>query len=204
MHSQLAARRIRATIPDVKLIASLRNPANRVFSAYLMRHGQGVETRPFKRAFQEDRESYWVKTSLYFSNLKRYFDLFDSRQMKIILFENLKKEPSVVVKDLYRFLGVNEVFTPDVSAVYNKGGIPKSKVLYFLLNSIAKSRSTFAGYAPSGLQSFFRKIKNWNLENPKFMLEETYDDVIDFYKEDIMKTEDLLNMDLSLWYGPRP
>ncbi|MCU0574517.1 MAG: sulfotransferase [Syntrophobacteraceae bacterium] len=200
LSSPLAPRRIRETIPGVKLMASLRNPADRIYSGYLMRCREGMESRPFWEAFQEDRELWWVASSFYYENLKRYYDQFERDRIKVILFEELKSDPMGVMKGLYRFIGVGDRFDPDVSKIYNKGGAPRNKALYRLMNPGARVRDALNAYVPDGVRSALRHLKNWNMKNEVSALREVFDDLINVYYDDIRRTEDLLRMDLSGWY----
>jgi hypothetical protein len=201
LHSSIAAVRINATIPSVKLIASLRNPAERLYSAYLMKYRSGEETRSFRRFFQEDsRDNRWMAWNSYYENLRRYYDIFDREHIKIVVFEELKRDSLGVVKRLYNFIGVDDRFTPDTAVAYNRGGIPRSKILHLLLEPSRNTRLHFSSYLPDWLRSIYRYIKALNLDQSKAMLEECYEEVIRFYLEDIKKTEDLIQKDLSSWY----
>lgn len=52
-----AAERIKLILPEVKLIAILRDPVERAFSSYLRRNRDGFETRTFPQAIQDDKQN---------------------------------------------------------------------------------------------------------------------------------------------------
>ena len=88
-----AAQRIHDALPDAKLILSLRNPAERAFSGFMMRTRRGEAVRGFHEELLTLDSSH-VKEGFYYQRLKRYLDLFPREQMKIYLFDDFKKDAS--------------------------------------------------------------------------------------------------------------
>src|ERR1043166_4962032 len=74
IRSATAPARIAADLPGVRLIASLRNPADRAYSSYLGQLRHGTETRNIAEALRPD--SFYCETSLYYPQLARYFERF--------------------------------------------------------------------------------------------------------------------------------
>src|SRR5260370_684246 len=52
MFHPLAPERIHRDLPGVRVLAMLRDPAARAYSAYFLRVGRGYETEPFERALE--------------------------------------------------------------------------------------------------------------------------------------------------------
>ena len=46
--------------------------------------------------------SLCIEPSLYYEQVKRYLDIFPKKKVKILFFEDLKRNPGKVVKDVYR------------------------------------------------------------------------------------------------------
>ena len=90
--SKIAPERIRETLPEVRLIFSLREPAQRAFSIYHMnlRTAQQNEGLSFLQALKVDP----ILQRAYHDDLKAYFDRFDRRQIQIALFDELLAIPS--------------------------------------------------------------------------------------------------------------
>jgi len=120
-----AAERIHRFIPDAKLIAILRNPVDRAYSAWLMHHRRGKEKRPFKEilAMNEQPTRYYrgsyLEKGLYCQQLMRYFKYFDRDQIRIFLYDQLCDDPHSLVQETYSFLGVDSGFNADLSARHN-------------------------------------------------------------------------------------
>ncbi|MCP4614778.1 MAG: sulfotransferase, partial [Planctomycetes bacterium] len=126
LESPLAAGRIRELLPEVKLLAILRNPADRAFSDYVMALRLGRGTLAVEDAFEEDE--HYVQVGFYYDKLKRYFDLFPREQIKVCLYDDLNQDTLLVVQDIFEYLGVEQTFEPDVASRHNVGGIPKNRI----------------------------------------------------------------------------
>lgn len=191
-----AARRIHDCLPSVKLVASLRNPADRAFSGFMMRTRRG---EPVESIYKElTAESSHVKEGFYYRRLKRYFDVFPKEQLKIIIFEEFKKEPANLVLDLFEFVGVTSEFVPDTSTRHNRGAIPKRRVLNRLFYHPAVV-STAKSVLPEPLQEAARRVRQLNLRKPPPFPPDLRARLLAHYREDILKLEDLLDRDLSVW-----
>lgn len=201
---------IKKYLKDIKIIISLRNPVNRAFSAYLHLRRDSHENISFEEALKEEdkrKRLNWVPlyhyTSIgfYYNQVKAYLDNFT--QVKIYLYDDLKKDPVALVKDMYGFLGVDSSFTPDVSVRYNISGIPKNKFIHKFLKepNILKTAGKLVIEAlilPEKRQKIIGKIKMKNLQKPQ-MKPETRECLKNLYKEDILKLQDLIKSDLSNW-----
>jgi len=195
-HSEAPAR-IRDLIPQVRLIASLRDPVDRSYSLYQMNqrnHGAN-RTASFVEALRSDRQLQ----GLYHGHLQRYFALFSREQIRIILLEDLEAAPRRTVSGLFDFLGVDPAFTPDLSKIANQGGEPRNKALHSLLSNrrlIAASRRI----VPEALVAPFKALRARNLsKHPLPAADRRL--ATDFFRDDILRTQDLIGRDLSRWLG---
>src|SRR5687768_1623442 len=191
-----AARRIHEYVPNAKLVLSLRNPAERAFSGFMMRTRRGEPVRGFYEELT--LQSSHVKEGFYYKRLKRYLDLFPKDQLKVYIFEEFKKDPAQTVVDLYGFLGVDTSFLPDTSVRHNPGAIPKVRLLNRLfynttLINMAKS------VVPEGLHLKLKQIQQLNQSSAPKLPADLRSKLLNFYREDIFKLEGLLNRDLSIW-----
>ncbi len=110
---QQAARTIRRTIRDPRIVISLREPVDRTHSSYLSLVSDAVEDRTFLEAVSDDlarrrlpgRPNY-VKPSLYAVSVQRWLRKFGD-DVFVLFFEELAKDPARVVRALYEFLDVD-------------------------------------------------------------------------------------------------
>jgi hypothetical protein len=204
-----AAERIKHHIPDVKLIAILRNPADRAYSAFMHALRDNYESiTDFSSALAAEEERIklnwgplwrYQDQGFYYRQLKQFFDLFDSHQIKIYLYEDLVNNRSGLLRDVFDFIGVDENFIPDTSAKYNVTGIPKNKLLHELLSKPNLLRTSVKTIIPQG----FRKklainLKNANLAKPE-LPQEIRQQLIEIYREDILELQKLIQRDLTTW-----
>ena len=208
LYSEKAAERICHHVPDAKLIAVLRDPADRAFSSYvhLVRDGfetlsfaEGLKAEPVRR--QENWQPLWFyqDRGFYYDQLKRYFDRFDAEQIKVYLYDDLVKSTQSVAQDIYRFLDVDDSFVPDLTRS-NVSGIPKRR---WLQNLFMKDNPLKAAIKPLLPEQMRKRIsrdvhrKNTG-DKPTFPLE-VRQQLIDTYREDTLKLQGLLGRDLSNW-----
>jgi hypothetical protein len=116
-------KRIRATVPECRLVFVLRNPIDRAISHYRWLVGLGLETREFRAAFESDRHDtpdprngragnygYIYQEGCYGSNLGRFAAEFPADQMQLLVAEQLRSDPLACLNQCCAFLGV-EPFT---------------------------------------------------------------------------------------------
>lgn len=194
--SPTAARRIHEHIPDVKLVASLRNPAERAFSGFLMRTRRGVKVRD---AYEElTPQASHVREGFYYDRMKRYFDAFPKEQIRTYLFDDFKKDPKAVVQDLYGFVGVDAAFTPDTAVRHNPANVPKSAVLNRVFYHPRAIR-TAKVVLPERLQTMAKRLRQRTQRPAPTLPPDLRTRLLELYRDDILKLETLLDRDLSVW-----
>lgn len=189
---------IKETIPDVRLIFSLRDPVKRAYSSYWHKVRLGIEDRPVEDALMEQDQA--VQHGLYSRSLEKWNALFDPAQIKIILFEDLIRDTLGVFADLCRFLEVDDTFVPDL-VVRNKGGAMKNQRLGRVYEQIKTHplRQAIDPFVPAKLRQMMINTRNNNLEEPPPMPPLIAQRLYDFYREDVEKLESMINRNLSIW-----
>jgi hypothetical protein len=124
--SELAIARIAKLNPTMKLVIILRQPSKRVYSHYwhMVRAGRAIYSFEDTLRFQP---SLLLQRSDYCNQLKMIYRYFARDQVKVVLFEELVKNASSVIRDVCIFLGISEKkLSSDVSMIHaNKGQVPK-------------------------------------------------------------------------------
>lgn len=191
-----AAQRIYDYAPNAKLVLSLRNPADRAFSGFMMRTRRGEAVRGFYEELTP--QSSHVREGFYYRRLRRYLDLFPREQIKIYIFEEFKKNAAGTISDLYGFLGVDTAFTPDTSVKYNPGAVPKFRLLNQLFYH-PKLINMTKSVVPESVQGMLKQVRELNLATTPKMPPDLRSKLLGIYHEDILKLEELLGRDLSIW-----
>lgn len=207
--SPLAPRRIREIVPNVKLVAILRNPVERCFSSFqhLRREG-GEQVQDFREALRLEKERIesnlgplwrYKEVGFYSGQLERYFEQFDRRQMMICLYEDLCSDPIGLVQDMYRFIGVNDQIRPDVSERYNISKVPRNRRLDGWVRGHSPTVSALASLMPERPKSWLaHRMRRWNSVKLRISMD-VQADLVELYRADILKTQELIGRDLSAW-----
>jgi hypothetical protein len=101
---------VHATLPDVRLVAVLRNPVERSWSAWRWMRATGRESRnDAVSTITENVESGYLRGGRYRIALLRWLTYFPREQLRVFLLEDLEKEPNAVMTDLFTFIGVTPI-----------------------------------------------------------------------------------------------
>jgi Sulfotransferase domain len=126
-NEQTVPRRIQAQLPEVRLIAILRDPVQRAISHHSMAQRRGGERRTIDAAVEEllrpeqllasrvaptDINSY-ITWGEYGRILGGYLDVFARERLLVLFTEQLEQSPLDLLATLYRFIGASEDFVPE-------------------------------------------------------------------------------------------
>jgi hypothetical protein len=194
--------------PNIKLLATLRDPVQRAFSQYLFRQQIG---RSDYGSFDEAIRDFpaLLESSLYYKHLRSYFDRFPRDNICVIFYEDLLKDARAYFKRILSFLGVEEFYPGDLAKKINVTMEVRSRVLGGLITSV----DLFFKHRP-GLQWIRNAAGSLGLErlahamsraNKRSVLEKPRMDadlsrrLKAVFADDIEKLESLLGKDLSHW-----
>ncbi|MBP0012190.1 MAG: sulfotransferase [Roseofilum sp. SBFL] len=209
IYSEKAAQRIHHYIPDAKLIAILRQPAERAFSHFLFSLSNGREPVPdFAKTLKEEEDRiaknwsfqwHHKRRGFYYVQLKQYFDTFDAKQIRVYLYDDLIENPTGLMKEVFQFLEVEDNFSPNVSKKHNPTRVPKNQTVNTLLNRPNPVKAVVKTLLPMKFRkSIADRLKQQNLGKPK-LSPKLRKELTEEYREDILKLQDLIGRDLSKW-----
>ena len=211
LHNSQAPGRIKHYVPEARLVAVWRNPVERAYSAYVQHVRDGRETLSFSEALRAEesriRDNWspgwgYKRIGFYHRHLTRYYDLFGGDRIRVYLYEELSEDPVAVSRDIFGFLGVDDSFAPDTSLRHNVSGIPRSHALRRLVKKPNVVRSALKLLLPEKTRKRISvNVQNWNLEKAPPMPEEARRELIEAYREDILRLQGLVGRDLSGWLG---
>jgi hypothetical protein len=204
-----ACDRIVQTIPEVKLIAILRDPASRAYSSYLHLVRDGQETLEFGAALAAEAERiqenwpplwHYRQRGYYAAQLKPYFERFRPEQIRIYLYEDLVADAEAIATDCFEFLGVDSSFKPNVSERMNISGVPKYRWLSRLLSQDNPIKTGLKAILPKTLRkNLYRQAKRQNLGEKTTLSPELRQQLVAEYRDDILALQDVISRDLSRW-----
>lgn len=220
MYSPIAPDRIHMFNPNMKLIAVLRNPIDRAYSAYWFarRNGWelcktfeealGKEHKRVKGKYKEQVGLTYLTHGHYYDQLKRYIDLFGYSNLHIILTDDFKINSEEAVKNTLNFLGVDFINARiDVSQRSNESGVPKILWLQRVLLSydtcykVLLRKFTSQRFRYILRKHITKKIIEKNIRPFSYssMHPETRNNLIEYFKPWNEKLATLINIDLSMW-----
>ncbi len=218
-------KRIKDIIPHAKIIAILRNPIERVVSAYFHYINYGfISLKPIEKGMPEllggryrkkyPRAEEIIEFSFYYKNLKRYFDLFNKEQLLILFYKNIMKDKLQQVQNIYRFLKVDNSYIPTrlqsqpQAVIYS---LPRIKILR-LRNKHLYTYNKDKTRLYSKTQNYLDKkicrmidtfdasfLSSWFNNQKPILSRELRQRLYEIYAQDIQNLEELLHVELSHW-----
>jgi len=201
--SALAARRMKAYNPALKLISTLRNPIERAFSHYLFLLRNGEMVSSFEDATRQ--QPHLIERGLYFKHLSAYLEHFDRENLLCLLFDDLKEDAEAYAEQLFQFLDCGPLDDQDL---FTKKVLPASKARNKWVARSVK-RSALA-VREMGFPDLITKVKASPLtrllykpfapgERPD-MKPQTREHLKTYYQDDIEQLSTLLRRDLTeMW-----
>jgi hypothetical protein len=203
-----SAERAAKYVPDAKLIAILRCPADRAFSNYQHAIREQRETLSFDRALRAEPDRvianwspffHYRAKGWYYTQLKHWMQYFPSSQFLVLLYEDLSKDPAGVMREIYEFLGVDPEFHPMLRVKKNVSGKPRSQWLHEFIKSNSSMHALARSVLPTALRARMKaEVIRVNLSrssaNPA-----TRRQLMSSYAPDIAKLQDLIGRDLTVW-----
>lgn len=176
-----------------RLIVILRDPVERAISDYKMQRMLGNESRNFQQTIDEmhsEETLEYLSQGLYSHQLKKYLDVFDRNDIRILIYENFFSNTQENFVKLLKWLRVDTEFPIELKQKYNIGS---NKVP--LNNSIFRASKKIAPLFPAK----YRKIAKNLLTQDFSPTQDLLDWLVEFYAEDRRKLKALIGEDLSCW-----
>lgn len=221
LSKEICAQRIKDTLEDkVKFVVILRNPIDRAFSHYLHTSRDEYEKLSFIESLSKETErlesfvkekddlSYarfcYKDSSMYSSHLKNYFNIFNKEQFCIILFNDFVKNRSSTINKILSFLDLSTEVKMNIDLKINPASEARSVNLKKIMTKKSIIRTLLKYLIPS--LSLRQRIKNKIHERnnkaavkPILTTEERLFCYNNYFKNDIINLEELLNIDLKDW-----
>lgn len=206
---------------QIKFILILRNPVDRAYSHYLHSKRDLVDSLSFEEALSNEdlrlkdarkanndydyiRFSY-INGGMYYKHLKNFLNYFDLNQFHIILFEDdFLKNKLVTMSNLYQFLNIKE-FEINLNIKSNQSSETKYYFIKKLLNSDSYIKKIFKNVIFSSrlrnqIRNKLQFFSNKAIEKEKLDISFKNRILKQYFYDDIINLEKLINRDLSNWY----
>jgi len=176
--------------PEMKFIYIMRHPIERIISHYKFALERGYTTSEINEEVIEN--PIYIHTSKYFSQIKLYIDQFGRDKIKLILFDDFKKDPKKTLHDVFQFLDVPN-FEYDTALLHSnksQSGVIGHKKYD---NPITLQDKLMKGLHYLNRKVFRPKISGVTLNHDSQLK------IFSELKDDTLQLENLLDKDLSKW-----
>lgn len=200
-----APARIHRFFPEVKLLACLRDPIDKIHSAYCLRTlYTRIDNYPtFEEAI--DNDPRYLRGGYYAANLKRYLTYFKREQIKVVLLEDIVDTPQQTIRGICEFLDL------DPEAELKLDRVPKNSARKSRLVSPEPAMRWVARLLINyDLAALLHRIRSLGLK--KMLLDmstvdcprapinpRTRDRLRELFHDDVRELEALLDRDLRAW-----
>lgn len=203
---------IAAVLPDVRIVAILRDPVERAYSSYLFHRRDGRETRSFDEAIRQEREGtadpglrfgqrHYTSLGFYDRLLAPYFERFPRDRIGIFLFDDLRRDAEGLMRDLFRFLGVDPGFEPDLGVRYNASGVPRrglARAAFRKRPWIVRARRSLPRPVRERMDRWIEALRSRRLESPP-LPDDARRRLRALFAADLARLEERIARDLSGW-----
>ena len=205
-YPERTAARIRDRSPHARLIALLRQPADRAYSAYNFYHAREIEpVDTFVGALAAEAGRFEAEcpdirhfaNGCYHANLKPYYDNFPRSQIRVYLQEDWSTDPGRVLHEIFEFLEVDTGFQVKVER-RNVTTLYKSKKLRRLFINPNRVERWLKRMLPG---SWLQGLEAWNELAALPFSPELRRELTDSFRSDIQALQNLIDRDLSHWLG---
>ncbi|MDG2112574.1 MAG: sulfotransferase [Actinomycetota bacterium] len=200
------AERLRSAYPEARMVAILRDPAQRAHSDYLMYRRDGREPADtFSKALdlQPQRHSdgaatgQYLITGMYGRQLQLYYERFSADRILVLRQDELATDRVSVMDRLAIFLEVDPAGFIDAPTESNRSGVPTS--LVSRLGYAARRRARFARrLIPAGVKQAAEARLQSTLDRPELEAADRAR-LVEYYATDVELTEELTGLDLASW-----
>jgi len=194
-----APRLIHEAVPDAKVIVSLRDPVERLYSHYLMMRNN----RPSMGSFMDEimrglamrdsrsRAVLTPSTGLYSRQVSRFGNSFGSGQFKVLILEEWRHDVSNALRQILRFLGVDHDLRGFSAPPQRRYGEARGPMVRYVFGNRTISRVTEA-LIPFSLRKLIRNAVLVKQMPKPPMPAEAREFLCHYYRDDVRRLESLL------------
>lgn len=187
--------RIAKDTPDVKMIYIVRDPIER-YSSHILESYHCDPPEDIKYSKESDN---YLKTSMYYMQLKPYLRYFKKEQIHILSLEDLQDNRLEELNKIFRFLGVDEMQDEKLFDFVTNSAVTKTLPTVIRQNLLFRIGNKFSKNSTSKIAHFIaKKYFSNQLKKQKLTIEEEQE-LKEKLKEDITNFRVLTGKEFSNW-----
>jgi Sulfotransferase family len=216
LYDRTALRRIKETIPEVKLIVILRDPIERAHSNWTHLWSAGLEpVGDFVRACREEPRriaagwaTFWhyIGVGRYGEQLQYLFTLFPRKQVAVFRYRLLVDEPERTLNRIFEFLGAEKELVTEIPR-HNVTAHPEPTLMHRTVSMAQRASSVISPLIPGSAAATL----TWQLE--RFLQRgcrtrqplswQQRQELLPHFEADIRLLQSVVDGDYSEWLRPR-
>ncbi len=222
LFSREAAANLHAFDPGARILVLLRNPVDWVASYHsqmvwngdedLLDLGQALaaeeerqrgERVPARLRFPE--RLHYGRVARFSEQLERYLAHFGREQVRVILHDDLARDPARVYRETLEFLEVDPEFRPPFEVVNPNRAVRSPRVGEWLRRPPAWLARPTTALLPRALRTALRRgLRRWNsrVASRDPLPPELRRALAERFRPEVLRLAELLGRDLSGWLGP--
>lgn len=201
-----SASQIKAEYPDAKILIILRNPIDRCFSNYTLRHSAGREKLTFGECidykinflkYRREGSRHYIRQGFYSNGIKAYKEIF-SDNVEVFLYDDLKKDSNLLISSILDFLDLNKTNKINTNFIAQQSKVNKPN--FFKKIKKWKVKKILFSLIPLNWRLNLKTYINNRFLNKNYTMDITSRNKLkNLFREDIIKTSKLINKDLNHW-----
>lgn len=209
-HDPAAPSRVRRYREDMKLLVTLRDPAERAISNH--RHDVRMgNLRGDDLSFEAGlaNNPMYIEQGLYAKHLNNWLRFFPAEQIHVVLVDDIEADPARVAREVFDYLGIEASYRPAaLTQRFNRSFANRSQSLVRWKDRIYNlSQSPGMGWlwstaAGIGARDLYRRL---NVAESESVIPPvcpgTIEDLHRRFAPDVRELQSLLGRDLSSWLG---
>lgn len=194
---------INQTVPDARVIVSLRDPVERLYSLYLMLRNNRAATGGFMAEIERglaagaNTRSVFVvpQYGLYSAQVERYRGVFGDSRFRVLIFEEMMADVPGTLQAILDFLGIDHAVGAFAEPRQREYGEARGPLVRYLFGNRTISRAAEA-MIPFKLRKWIRNALLMNRVPKPPMEPEARAYLTEFYREDVARLEGRLGRPL--------
>jgi Sulfotransferase family len=216
LYDLAAQRRIRALIPEARLIVTIRDPVERAHSNWTHLWSAGLEPiHDFVQACAAERvrveagwSSFWHYVGLgkYGEQLRHLYTQFDRDQILVLRYRDIVHAPAEALDLICAFLGVKQGILTELPRE-NVTAHPDRTLIHRAVSRAVRAAETVERHLPgpvgAAMTDSLERVLQQNSSQRQPVTWAERQQVIPYFEADIRLLETVTDMDLGDWLQPR-
>lgn len=192
--------RMAGVVPDAQLVYVIRDPVERMESAYRYMRVLGAEHQPMEEAFRE--RPIYMNVSRYALQIEQYLQHYPRERLLVIVSEDLRGQREATMRRVFSFLDVDtDVILPTLDREYNSTSSLNEPRMALRLARMVPGYHRFAAKAPAKMKRSVLRVASTKVldEGEERLTDDLRERLRGAMREDTSRLRQYLGDDFHGW-----